>query len=1184
MGREDRSRYRIAWICLASLCLFVAWCADAEAQDDATLPFAEAQRLVNEEYIPAARTAFLRQGNTALVTLWEQGAAGQPFLQYELIRSDQGMDLVSPRYIHVPVESDSGLIGLVGIDPYTGQFRWRMGHLSPEAMLPVPPGPEQLPILITGAGYTSKDYDLHDIKLLYAGFRNYWYVPSGTGNTAEGLVVPVGEEEIRQLANLGLEEDHTGFLVNTHPLPSTPVAELEQLPLGIDSHHTGLSLSGDGSAATWMVGAIPYYTQDCNLWCWAASLSMLHQWWSPLRLGRSYAQQSEIARYAKGSVACAGGSADDIYRTVRNWQGVDSLYESFQTSFKGEGIAFEPGDPSGYNNDPKTWIAYLEAPVIAFVDTSGNGKANHAVLLVGYDDLDGGGVVYLHDPWYYNWWPGHGGEPCYDVAVSYSHFDTKWNVTWEGLLFTAPSGLDTSKRRGMVSGVPGDNSFARIGVTSAQISGPIDDGSTETVFNLGVEALGDNTAALYDSFGHFQGSGISAELLDPGQGNIVAPVYLGDFLTYNPPLPSHTINLVTDSIQEDESHGAGSFDIDPGAVGLIGLEATWWLRDEDDRWHSDAVISVLDDRGGSNTSFDMVLPALVEDTQGPSVYQFDVEDDDVAGPAVLDYSDSGDAAPGIYSFRVRLRDPSGVLDDSEFPRIYFRWDSDEVDETHNDGYLNADWESPWYTARLAVDQDRLGHALFWRCLAYDDDDDREEDNTQAWSPVYGGGTIIEGSLDEAPSDVVASDGTLPDRVSLVWQPVPGADQYGVFRTTSQEGPKEPLGTAGSPPYEDTTATIGVHYFYSVKACNNAGCSGFSMQDVGFVQGTPPPLPGGVWASDGLFPEWVRVMWDSVGGASHYEVYRSSHPGGLRTLLDSPITPPYDDTSAEPGTTYYYWILACNNAGCSDWSEYDTGYRSHLPYGMQAGMTGPTVTHEWQRVDFPTAFALQPVLVAQITSESGSDNAHIDVAYVSASGFYVRVEEDLGLNGIHNQPEDVHWLAIPPGDYGTLKAGKTGEIVTHEWRRITFPTPFSQTPILVAQIATENGLDNSHIDIKDLSADGFSVRVEEDMREDGQHAAENVHWIATTAGQHDMILAGTTGRSVSHLWHPASFPSGSFSAPPVLVAQLVSEHGSDNCHLDLRICTESGFEARVEEDTEANGSHTEEVIHYIAVAW
>jgi hypothetical protein len=114
-----------------------------------------------------------------------------------------------------------------------------------------------------------------------------------------------------------------------------------------------------------------------------------------------------------------------------------------------------------------------------------------------------------------------------------------------------------------------------------------------------------------------------------------------------------------------------------------------------------------------------------------------ITDDDITGPSFTEYWDSGNALPGTYYFKVRLSDPSGIKDDSTYPRIYYRWDNSYIDDSHYDGYLDADWNGSWYTASLYVSEDREGHTIYWKVLAADDD------NTPAysWSPVQTGGTI-----------------------------------------------------------------------------------------------------------------------------------------------------------------------------------------------------------------------------------------------------------------------------------------------------------------------------------------------------------------------------------------------------------------------------------------------------------
>jgi hypothetical protein len=71
---------------------------------------------------------------------------------------------------------------------------------------------------------------------------------------------------------------------------------------------------------------------------------------------------------------------------------------------------------------------------------------------------------------------------------------------------------------------------------------------------------------------------------------------------------------------------------------------------------------------------------------------------------------------------------------------------------------------------------------------------------------------------------------------------------------------------------------------------------------------------------------VQVTWDSVADATYYKVYRAESVDGAKSLLGSPTATSYDDDSAVVGTTYYYWLVACNTWGCSGYSVYDTGYR------------------------------------------------------------------------------------------------------------------------------------------------------------------------------------------------------------------------------------------------------------------
>ena len=63
----------------------------------------------------------------------------------------------------------------------------------------------------------------------------------------------------------------------------------------------------------------------------------------------------------------------------------------------------------------------------------------------------------------------------------------------------------------------------------------------------------------------------------------------------------------------------------------------------------------------------------------------------------------------------------------------------------------------------------------------------------------------------------------------------------------------------------------------------------------------------------------------VSGAADYKLYRSTTSALPSTVYKSLTGTSYDDTAVTAGTTYYYWVKACNSAGCSGASAPDSGY-------------------------------------------------------------------------------------------------------------------------------------------------------------------------------------------------------------------------------------------------------------------
>lgn len=81
----------------------------------------------------------------------------------------------------------------------------------------------------------------------------------------------------------------------------------------------------------------------------------------------------------------------------------------------------------------------------------------------------------------------------------------------------------------------------------------------------------------------------------------------------------------------------------------------------------------------------------------------------------------------------------------------------------------------------------------------------------------------------------------------------------------------------------------------------------------------PNTPTGVKATAGSSS--ISVTWNSVSGATSYNIYRSTSASGSYSYQTSVYSTSYTDYNVNAGTTYYYKVSAENSAGESSKSSY-----------------------------------------------------------------------------------------------------------------------------------------------------------------------------------------------------------------------------------------------------------------------
>jgi fibronectin type 3 domain-containing protein len=110
-----------------------------------------------------------------------------------------------------------------------------------------------------------------------------------------------------------------------------------------------------------------------------------------------------------------------------------------------------------------------------------------------------------------------------------------------------------------------------------------------------------------------------------------------------------------------------------------------------------------------------------------------------------------------------------------------------------------------------------------------------------------------------------------------------------------------------------------------------------LKDVVWTPTTQEVLdaPLGVCASDGSHPDYIRITWEAVADATHYQVLRSATPEGAKEIRGETWMTgcEYVDWGFTPGVTYYYFVrAAADETGKqgSGYSQPDTGFSPGRP--------------------------------------------------------------------------------------------------------------------------------------------------------------------------------------------------------------------------------------------------------------
>ena len=169
----------------------------------------------------------------------------------------------------------------------------------------------------------------------------------------------------------------------------------------------------------------------------------------------------------------------------------------------------------------------------------------------------------------------------------------------------------------------------------------------------------------------------------------------------------------------------------------------------------------------------------------------------------------------------------------------------------------------------------------------------------------------------AINNLSASDGTSCGHVYLLWTPVANAGFYQIWRSNNNNFANATLiAEPAENDYYDATANAqGATQYYWVRAASQCNYGGFAPVTDGFRRAAVLFAPGNFVASQGTQCNHIALSWAAATHATTYSVYRNTattFAGSTLMAITAGLS--YNDVSATPGQTYYYFVRGGNICG------------------------------------------------------------------------------------------------------------------------------------------------------------------------------------------------------------------------------------------------------------------------------
>ncbi len=247
----------------------------------------------------------------------------------------------------------------------------------------------------------------------------------------------------------------------------------------------------------------------------------------------------------------------------------------------------------------------------------------------------------------------------------------------------------------------------------------------------------------------------------------------------------------------------------------------------------------------------------------------------------------------------------------------------------------------------------------------------------------------------------------------------------------------------------------------------------------------------------------------------------------------------------------------------------------------------------------------PVVIAMPPSHDDDAPAHVRLRHVGAPAhgegppaFEMKIEKWGYLNNVHDD-ETVGYLVFESGGFTSIDGSRLFEVSkvsvaqtdAGDFQTVQFGSPFSQTPVVFAQVQTYNDPTPVVTRIRNVTTTGFDVLLQEEENENGTHApevGEEVGYLAFIPGQGGVLLGidykVDVQPDVNDTFSLIDFSPIGFINPPIFIASMQTFNESDTAGLRYRNLTTTGVEVFVEEEesSDSETGHALENVGYLLV--